>query len=526
VDAAAPENINGALVDKILLTSAEDMKDTCFLKEYFKDRTLVFETNLPRSAKNKLAHPGAAFTYHSGRRYELVSVKIKTDGYEFFGRKKRFARLLYVAENSRMSISDELDRVADFSSLPNARKAAARLELLQSSVPVDRVFQRVASDFELIEEPQPTQDAGGCGFISDEMLLQLLGDTPANRRVSSIQVRIYGPQLGVVKGMLRRKPGIQKIQLPPSMMKVPPSIVSFDDWAILVAIRVTPFQRMHLQMNRWLRGDKLPKSYKQHKLSPMMERLLVSLRVPKDDLETYNATAIRKDAYLVGVADPTGAIPDGHVVLPGIPAEHIPTHKGVRSVFVTRSPCVKPSDGKILPVVTSKPAGVTDDNWNALTQSHFGEIVFPTKGDPLPQLINEGDIDGDLFWVCWDQAIVKGVRPRLPVGSKLVASNSASTLSFERKFLGRKWLARAQEHMLDDNVLHEGMLVGKFYNAAVKKLKASPLGMDDPDVQALFTAYSQSIDMGKHGGKITLPEHLRKELRLPGSAFCKNESSS
>ena len=49
-----------------------------------------------------------------------------------------------------------------------------------------------------------------------------------------IQVRIYGPRLGVVKGMLRRKPGIQRIQLPPSMMKVPPSAVSDEDWAVIV----------------------------------------------------------------------------------------------------------------------------------------------------------------------------------------------------------------------------------------------------------------------------------------------------
>ena len=55
-----------------------------------------------------------------------------------------------------------------------------------------------------------------------------------------MQVRVIGPRVGVGKGMLMRKPGISKIQLPPSMLKVAPSRRCADDWVCLVVKRVMP----------------------------------------------------------------------------------------------------------------------------------------------------------------------------------------------------------------------------------------------------------------------------------------------
>merc|ERR1712232_1062572 len=50
-------------------------------------------------------------------------------------------------------------------------------------------------------------------------------------------------------------------------------------------------------------------------------------------------------------------------------------------------------------------------------------------------------------------------------------ANTSSTQNLEKKNLGADWLARAQEHMLDANILQEGMMIGKIFNAAVKKLE-------------------------------------------------------
>ena len=47
-----------------------------------------------------------------------------------------------------------------------------------------------------------------------------------------------------------------------------------------------------------------------------------------------------EDAWVVGVADPTGAIPPGYFYVTGLSACNIPKEGGV---CVTRSPCVFPS---------------------------------------------------------------------------------------------------------------------------------------------------------------------------------------
>lgn len=56
------------------------------------------------------------------------------------------------------------------------------------------------------------------------------------------------------------------------------------------------------------------------------------------------------------------------------------------------SPCLEPTDAKILPVLQSKPKGMTDNNWSMLCGYKFGTIIFglPKKtGDvPIPVSIS------------------------------------------------------------------------------------------------------------------------------------------
>ena len=54
------------------------------------------------------------------------------------------------------------------------------------------------------------------------------------------QVRVIGPRIGVAKGNLMRKPGITKIQLTRSMIKVGPSNSNDADWVCLVVKNVFP----------------------------------------------------------------------------------------------------------------------------------------------------------------------------------------------------------------------------------------------------------------------------------------------
>ncbi len=111
--------------------------------------------------------------------------------------------------------------MADFRGLPNPRKTAARLELLTSSIKNEHVLTELtASDIELIPEPQPSVDGGGCGFIPKDMLVHLMGGLTKGTRATSIQIRLVAPAIGIAKGNFVAKEGITKIQIPPSMIKV------------------------------------------------------------------------------------------------------------------------------------------------------------------------------------------------------------------------------------------------------------------------------------------------------------------
>ena len=135
-------------------------------------------------------------------------------------------------------------------------------------------------------------------------------------------------------------------------------------------------------------------------------------------------------AWVVGVADPTrstmtstaaasasdadaaaSGLPAGHIFVTGL--QPILRQSGVSSIFITRSPCIKPTDGRVLPIVTEQPADMPPRVWAWLLALPFGGVVFSANGDlPLPATIADGDLDGDLYLICWDSLLVQTIQPR------------------------------------------------------------------------------------------------------------------
>eukprot|EP00913_Durusdinium_trenchii_P002975 g2756.t1 len=326
----------------------------------------------------------------------------------------------------------------------SARKVASRLELLQSPGHVVSGF--TAANLEAIPEPL-TKASGGCGFINQRDLQRLtehLGTrTEKFKAATSVQVRIFGARVGVLKGVLTLKEGIEKIQFAKEMG-----------------------------------GPAAQEEF-------------------------------RQEAFVVGVADPTGQLPEGQIFISGLQEQLL--SQGMSEVLVTRCPCVRPSDGKRLRVVTCRPPGMAEEAWRFLTSRSFGEVIFPRASDVgLPELIAEGDLDGDLYWICWNAKLVATTQPDEVTEAE--GAEAPPTLAGRGPPLGGGWLKAAQLHMLAGEVLKEGQLIGRIYRAAEKR--AIDHGLRDPDAQALFRAYVQSIDTGKHGNSIEIPQHLRKEVGL------------
>jgi RNA dependent RNA polymerase len=113
----------------------------------------------------------------------------------------------------------------------------------------------------------------------------------------------------------------------------------------------------------------------------------------------------------VGVVDPTGKLPPGTIFVSGcgvVEEENgmSPRKMWTDSIFITRFPCTSPRDGIVVDAVRSQPSQMSLDEWNFLKELPFGLVVFSTTGD-LPARTADGDLDGDLYLILFDDELLK-----------------------------------------------------------------------------------------------------------------------
>ncbi len=349
--------------------------------------------------------------------YELVSVKKMDDpdqGKQFNGPKIDRFRAMYVFSGpGETNVQEELDEIADFSSL-SPRKAAARLELLQS--PAERLDDGTYAIFNIKNEDLCEIDENnhtGCGFICEEYLDSLItGKTLST--LGSVQIRLYAPSFGLFKGMLMRKriTSGAKIQLPSSMKKVGPSKATNKMQPILLVCNAgmdpsKPNSRM--KQLPWIdpngKGikDKRKGNDRPKPISDMLEMLLKGLGVNDEVVSKYCKDARKwaglNHANLRGVADPTNKIPPDCVYMTGlknqITRKFIETH----DLFITRYPVVKCEHAKMVKLMTKRPEGMSQSEYEWLEGLPFGNLIFgfPSEGmRPLSEVL-DGDMDGDRF---------------------------------------------------------------------------------------------------------------------------------
>lgn len=515
--------IGSRLVLRQRLEDEDAKQEITFLSHVFGNRIRVLDVSLNGRTNQKPFDK--TFQDHDSK-YELVSAKVYDD-HERGGTygKPKLVRLMYAQVEgpglTPFSLDEALLRLGDFSRLV-PRKIMARLELLQSPAKFDVVFSS-ASEFCRIPE---MGNVGG-GFVSDEKMVEICvqgGMTESQaEKVVALQVRLIIPTMGICKGMLMRKriESGPPIQLPDSMFKVPKSecLDVKQDTAIVVCkngVHPSPGSA-----NEYIgrRLDPLglrpppEKSFKEKiktPLSDMVFRLWKSMGVSGEACKEYKKKSLqpenRNHAWLVGVPDPTGTLPPDTVFVPGMKSAQ------PDELFVTRSPCVKHEDGRILASATSKPSGMTQIDWEWLNSLPFGCIIFsnPREGRmSVPERIANGDLDGDLYLVCWDETILSQMEASPLPDLELEDDGKLKTL----ESADPEWLDKAQEMMLDAGKLNAmGQLTGKLYKLGEKIADKSVLGLKDPDAAACFEAYNCALEFKKHGGGISLPEHLHDKI--------------
>jgi len=222
------------------------------------------------------------------------------------------------------------------------------------------------------------------------------------------------------------------------------------------------------------------------------------------------------DSFLLGLCDPSPKrnIPHGSVAIPGLP-------KSIKSVLVSRCPCQHREDMVHLPVLCEKPKNMSIQDWISLTSRPFGEICFADGLEvPLPNLIADGDLDGDLYYVIWEKSIVECVPALSDVEAlerkKLIAiqrrSNVSSTKSLEpvhsTSACSSDWFENYQTIVCDIGFsIRVRKLIGSLYSEAQYEWERGDDMVYD-DYVAISNAYKKTLDLKKHGEKIYLPEHL------------------
>ena len=478
----------------------------------------------------------------SGQCLELLSTKVVKDRNSSHPyRKPDLLQLYYInIDDEGHTLQDELNGLANFSALPTS-KAVARLELLQSlccqnkrqkkgkKEKISGIHELARDKFELL----PTEGNDGCGFICEEYLKALMTESGVGasaesepcQRVLAIQVRAVIPTLGIFKGMLIRKRiprGEAPIQFTPSMQKVGPSLspISVNTgvlWVTQAGVDPSQFSQFmgrHLDPNlkdppvtfdKLLREHKLLKE--EHPEDNMILSLWKALGVSWEKGVEYSKQSLKREgikhSYVRGLSDPTDEMPPGTGFVTGL-------HKATaqQSVFVTRSPCLVPEDGRVLPHLSEKPPIMSDENWEWLNELPFGAIIFANASEgmkPLPTHIAKGDLDGDLYFVCWSKEILSQLYHVEPIDSNPSINKPMNTST-----LNNDWLSKAQEQMTDMNTLVEqDRLISVLWGCSKKVAKDNPEdGARHSDAKAYGYAYHESLDIGKHGGKVPLPLRL------------------
>ena len=96
-------------------------------------------------------------------------------------------------------------------------------------------------------------------------------------------------------------------------------------------------------------------------------------------------------AHLKGCVDPTGALPENKVFISGYTTDsknnRVLFGDAHAKIFLSRSPCLAPTDAKLVSVVGSKPEDMCMDDWDMLCSYDFGTIFFPQSLNSLACII-------------------------------------------------------------------------------------------------------------------------------------------
>ncbi|XP_020589018.1 probable RNA-dependent RNA polymerase 2 [Phalaenopsis equestris] len=236
---------------------------------------------------------------------------------------------------------------------------------------------------------------------------------------------------------------------------------------------------------------------------PYLSMLLRAYRAYQlSDIRSRCRIFVPKGRILIGCLDESGTLEYGQVFLRVTMTKEEQQDKNqvffqnadltsvviTGRVVVTKNPCLHPGDIRVLEAVCDPrldEMGLVDC------------LVFPQKGErPHPNECSGGDLDGDLYFISWDERLVPpqtdppmdyiGLRPRL--------QDHEVRLEEIHKFF--------VDYMINDNL-------GAISTAHLVYANSEPLKARSPKCLQLANLHSMAVDFAKTGVPAEMPRILR-----------------
>ncbi|KAL7618133.1 hypothetical protein Lser_V15G01686 [Lactuca serriola] len=502
-----------------------------------KDITLSFiaqKTTMFRRVKNILSQG----FYLCGRKYSFLA---------FSANQLRDRSAWFFAEKDKLTCKDIISWMGKFNN-KNVAKCAARMGQCFSSTYATVEVPRHEVDLELEDIKRNGYTfSDGVGKISPELALEVAEKLQLkDNQPCAYQIRYAGCK-GVVVWWPDKKGDNIKLSLRPSMNKfesdhtvleicswtrLQPGFLNRQIITLLSALNVKDdiFWNMQMKMVKKLNlmltdtdvaFDVLTASCAESgntasimlgagfkpQSEPHLRGMLSSIRVAQlEDLREKSRIFVQDGRWLMGCLDELGVLEQGQCFIqvsnPSVEncfAKHgsrfCDTDRNLKviegNVVIAKNPCLHPGDVRVLKAV------------NVPGLEHlFDCLVFPQKGDrPHTDEASGSDLDGDLYFVTWDEMLIPPSKRSWPP----MEYTAAEAKQLPRDVKHSDIIEFFTKNMVNDSL-------GTICNAHVVHADMSDYGALDEKCVKLAELAATAVDFPKTGKIVSMPPQLRPKL--------------
>lgn len=240
---------------------------------------------------------------------------------------------------------------------------------------------------------------------------------------------------------------------------------------------------------------------------PHLRGMLSSIRVAQlEDLREKSRIFVQDGRWLMGCLDELGVLEQGQCFIqvsnPSVEncfvkhgSRFCDTDRNLKViegyVVIAKNPCLHPGDIRVLKAV------------NVPGLEHlFDCLVFPQKGDrPHTDEASGSDLDGDLYFVTWDEMLIPPSKQSWPPMEYTAAEAKQLTRDVNHKDI----IEFFTKNMVNDSL-------GTICNAHVVHADMSEYGALDEKCIKLAELAATAVDFPKTGKIVNMPTHLKPKL--------------